>query len=37
MTGKILCLAVAIFFEARGEPIDGNELVANINLNKGKT
>jgi spore germination cell wall hydrolase CwlJ-like protein len=34
MTGEILCLAVAIFFEARGEPIDGKELVANVILNR---
>lgn len=30
----LLCLATAIFFEARGEPIEGKELVANVILNR---
>ena len=34
MTGALLCLATAVFFEARGEPIDGKELVANVILNR---
>ena len=34
MTPQVLCLATAIFFEARGEPIDGQELVASVILNR---
>ena len=34
MPPQLMCLAVAIFFEARGEPIDGQELVANVILNR---
>jgi len=34
MPPQVMCLAVAIFFEARGEPIDGQELVANVILNR---
>lgn len=34
MPPQLMCLAVAIFFEARGEPIDGKELVANVILNR---
>ena len=34
MTGALLCLATAVFFEARGEPIDGKELVANVIINR---
>jgi len=34
MTTELLCLAVAIFFEARGESIDGKELVANVVINR---
>ena len=34
ITPQLLCLATAIFFEARGEPIDGQELVANVVLNR---
>jgi len=30
----LLCLATAVFFEARGEPIDGKELVANVIINR---
>ena len=31
---QLCCLATAIFFEARGEPIQGQELVANVILNR---
>jgi spore germination cell wall hydrolase CwlJ-like protein len=34
MSVELLCLATAIFFEARGEPIDGKELVANVIINR---
>ena len=34
MAPELLCLAVALFFEARGEPIDGKELVANVIINR---
>ena len=34
MIEPLLCLATAIFFEARGEPIDGKELVANVIINR---
>lgn len=34
MAPELLCLAVAVFFEARGEPIDGKELVANVVINR---
>ena len=34
MPPQLMCLATAIFFEARGEPIDGKELVANVILNR---
>ena len=34
MSPQVLCLATAVFFEARGEPIDGKELVANVILNR---
>ena len=30
----LTCLAVAIFFEARGEPYQGKEAVANVILNR---
>jgi spore germination cell wall hydrolase CwlJ-like protein len=34
MAPELFCLAMAIFFEARGEPIDGKELVANVVINR---
>ena len=34
MTPQLMCLATAVFFEARGEPIDGKELVANVIINR---
>jgi len=34
MIEPLLCLATAVFFEARGEPIDGKELVANVIINR---
>ena len=34
MTPQVICLATALFFEARGEPIEGKELVANVILNR---
>ena len=34
MAPELFCLAVAVFFEARGEPIDGKELVANVVINR---
>jgi spore germination cell wall hydrolase CwlJ-like protein len=33
MTG-LMCLAVAVFFEARGEPMQGKEAVANVIINR---
>ena len=33
MTG-LMCLAVAVFFEARGEPMVGKEAVANVIVNR---
>lgn len=30
----LMCMAVAIFFEARAEPIDGMEAVANVIINR---
>ena len=34
MTNELLCLAAAIFFEARGEPHTGQELVAEVVMNR---
>lgn len=36
MTNELLCLAAAIFFEARGEPHTGQELVAEVVMNRVK-
>ena len=30
----LMCMAVAIYFEARGEPIDGQEAVAEVIMNR---
>lgn len=36
MSESILCLALAIFHEARGEPIRGQKMVAEVVLNRTK-
>lgn len=33
----LMCMAVAIFFEARAEPIEGREAVANVIINRDGT
>lgn len=35
VTLPILCLAFNIYFEARGEPVDGQILVAEVTMNRG--
>ena len=36
MLETITCLAIAIYFEARGEPVDGQIAVGNVILNRAK-
>jgi len=37
LAGDMLCLAQAVYFEARGEPLEGQLAVANVVINRAKS